>query len=364
MKNVFEKKKDQALEGLLREAGRLVIFFVQLMGFCPFSLNKSSRLRFQWFSFPTLFVVFHTSVNTFFLVGLFLKPIAPNEMSSVDRFGTLLWAFSTIGTQAYLRLSGIILYRRTRDIWGTLHSILVKIHQGSYGWTQIYIENQLKRHELKMRIVHLITLGCIAFFLKSIIYLFLDSNRPSSPILYIIFGILCNLHGILSITKSLWFVHVIDLTRIGFVALAAEQEPLVLKDGSTHKKSSSNVMLRDYEALDEVTQVLSERFAVELGICIFYGSTVVASFLDQISQLFTKGNFTLLPMYIPELFLHGLEIGSLCNSGTWLIKEVSFARVITHSKSKNENLVTGSAGRYSTIYKTPSKIGSISSGVF
>jgi hypothetical protein len=336
MKSVadLERTKCQALEGLLREAGRLVIFFVQLMGFCPFSLNKSSRLRFQWLSFPTLLVGFHTSVSILFFVSVFLNPVAPSDsdMSSVDRFGTMLWAFSTIGTQSYLRLSGIILHRRTRDVWGKLHSILVKIHQSSSDSTRVYIEEQLKRHELKMRIISLIILGCVAFFVKSMLSLSADPNRPSRPLLNILIGVLWSFHEILSITKSLWFVHVIDLTRIGFAALVAEQEALILRAGSTNKKSTSSVMLRDYESLEEVTQVLSERFAIELGISIFYGSTVVASFIEQICQMLTKGNFTLVLMYMPDLLLHCLEIGLLCDSGTWLIKEVSFATVIANFK--------------------------------
>jgi hypothetical protein len=338
MKSVadLERTKCQALEGLLREAGRLVIFFVQLMGFCPFSLNKSSRLRFQWLSFPTLLVGFHTSVSILFFVSVFLNPVAPSDsdMSSVDRFGTMLWAFSTIGTQSYLRLSGIILHRRTRDVWGKLHSILVKIHQSSSDSTRVYIEEQLKRHELKMRIISLIILGCVAFFVKSMLSLSADPNRPSRPLLNILIGVLWSFHEILSITKSLWFVHVIDLTRIGFTALAAEQEALMLRAGSTNMKmkSTSGVMLPDYEALEGVTQILSEKFTIELGISIFYGSTMAASVLEQICQQFAKGNFTLFLIYIPDLFVHCLEICLLCNSGTWLIKEVSFVTVIVNSK--------------------------------
>jgi hypothetical protein len=268
-------------------------------------------------------------------MSLFLNPVAPSDTSSVDRFGSLLWTFSTIGTQSYLRLSGIILHRKTRDVWGKLHSTLVKIHQSSSDSTRIFIEDQLRRHELKMRIIYLILLAFLAFFMKSMQSLFVGSNSPSRSVLNILIGtILWSFHEILSITKSLWFVHVIDLTRIGFTALAAEQEALMLRAGSTNMKmkSTSGVMLPDYEALEGVTQILSEKFTIELGISIFYGSTMAASVLEQICQQFAKGNFTLFLIYIPDLFVHCLEICLLCNSGTWLIKEVSFVTVIVNSK--------------------------------
>jgi hypothetical protein len=118
---------------------------------------------------------------------------------------------------------------------------------------------------------------------------------------------LTNTHELLSIAKTLWFVHIFDLIKIGFTGLGRQRRPV----------------RKHYEVLDSLIQSLNEKFYLELGIIVINIGIALITAFYQACGTFRDGpkNQTMLDI-LPFFIVHFGEILILCNSATWLTREV------------------------------------------
>jgi F0F1-type ATP synthase assembly protein I len=307
----------------LRRSGTLVILFAQLVGLCPFSLDKDGKMVFKWLSFPVFLVGAHLGSTTFFATKLL---ILDNDTSrfktAVDLFQFIIWVASNLASQTYLRLAGILSKQKTIKIWEELHNILKEIHEKGNKSVQTFLDEQLKHQWRKMGLAYFITFACITLHLKEASIPLIGKHNA----LKIIGVTLWNIHDFLSITKTLWFIHIIDLVRIGYSSLrfgTQANENMAAKFSFQPKGDRLSLFLKRFEALEEVTEALNEKFSVELGVCVLYSCIILNASLYDICNMFRNNEFDSFFALLPQLVIHLIEICLICDSGTWVTKEVS-----------------------------------------
>jgi hypothetical protein len=326
--NITNTAKVKTFESL-RRSGALVIFFAQLLGFCPFSLERDGKMIFQWLSFPALLVGAHLGSIIFFATKLLIiDNYIPLTENSVYIFQFMFWVVSNLACQTYLRLAGILSKQKTIKTWDVLHTILREIHDNGAESVQSFLEQQLKRQWRKMGLVYLIIFACIALHFKTVVIPLIGTVNA----LNLIGVTLWNLHDLLSITKTLWFIYAIDLVRIGYLSLRLgtyANKNMAAKISFQPNGNRLTLFLKNFEALEEVTQTLNEKFSVELGVCLLYACNILNYSLYEVCDLFRKNQSSLILSSLPHIFIHLIEIYLLCDTGTWVTKEVSSIGILS-----------------------------------
>jgi hypothetical protein len=98
------------------------------------------------------------------------------------------------------------------------------------------------------------------------------------------------------------------------------------------KRDRLSLFLKHFEALEEVTQALNEKFSVELGVCMLYGSITLNGYLYDVCSTIPKNDFNKFFSSLPQIFIFLIEICLISDSGTWVTKEV---RVIFSFEAKS-----------------------------
>ena len=170
--SVSSRPNNTAFASLLNQINTVVISAVQLMGFCPFTIDNHNRLTFSWFSFPVFMAGFHTigSLLTIFTAHFLSKPSSGTENENkVDRIGNSLLILSSICIGSYLRMIEILYRRRTVEVWEKLNSQLSQIYQNGSNGAQIYFQNQLNGYKRRMlKVYTFVGIFPTIFFLLSV----------------------------------------------------------------------------------------------------------------------------------------------------------------------------------------------------
>ena len=334
----------------MKESGSSMIFINQLMGYFPFSIDRCSEISFHWLSIPVLLAVFHTIGITYIVIVYYIEQERISKLyhinsNKVDRFGNSTLMILTLFCESYHRLINIIQREKVLEIWSKLHVLLKDIYDNGSSSSQTYFEGLLKTQKRKMRIVlYLIAYPCAVFYVcrltfPSVLKIFSGSTTQAS-LNFTLCLILLNINTLLTITRTLWFIHVLDLIKIGFMVLQHEENETTVVPIPMHRSLSCRhgrgkiepyLFLTHYKTLDHLIHIINEKFYVELVISIIYIGVLLLNSCDTLYKYLQAGNSIAILYTTPELIIRTTELFLLCNSATWITNEVNRKYVIQYA---------------------------------
>jgi len=337
-----------SFESLLRRFRYLIPFTAQAMGFYPFSVDHKNQLTFHWFSLPALLPIFHSIViiTTAYLYvdrssDNISKQFSTIDANNVDRFGDSFSLYTVLVIGTLQRMMGLFRRNNVMNISERLQSILGDIFKNGTDAGQIVFEQELKQHARKIMAIYAITyFMAIVIMVQSAgpaLYYFIFSDFSWIYVGGFVLGvILWNSHLMLFISKTLWFVHVIDLTKIGFSVLRSESstDPDSSSKKISQKSNRPFLFCKHYEALDDLIHDFNEKFFLELTMGVVLLGILLVNSLYVFSGTIRGGVYFGVLEAIPDFVVHFLELFILCNSATWIVREAQ-ATVLERMNNPN-----------------------------